>query len=121
MISDVKAAIVALLDGLNIPNYESVPGRIAVPSAIVTPAPTWLESGEVFGEYRVGYEVVIFAGTATSQVMTDQSAEFTVQVLQAVEDVPGLFPGTVQAPALMEHGGVNYLTSTITIYANTTL
>lgn len=121
MISDVKDAIVAVLDGLDIPNYESVPGRIAVPSAIVTPASTWLEGAEVFGEYRVGYEVVLFAGTATSQVMTDQTADFTVQVLQAVEALPGLYAGTVQAPQLMEHGGVNYLTSTVTVYGNTSL
>lgn len=121
MISEARAALLAVLETAGIPAYSVVPDRSQPPMAVMIPSSDWIENGEVFGEFSISFDVEIVAGTGTNQAMSAELDTMAEDVLTAVANAPGMYAASVGQPTAVDLNGAMYLGTTITVKQNTQL
>jgi hypothetical protein len=121
MISEARSALSGILETAGLRVFEFLPERATPPMAVLVPSSDWVESGDTFGSFRVGFDVTLVVQTASNQVMINKLDELTDETLQAIADAAGFYASSVGAPSAVDINGVDYLSATITVYQNTKL
>ena len=121
MIGAGRTALANLLSSAGIRSFETVPERISPPLAVLQPAGDWVATGEVFGEYRLGFEVTVIVQTAANKVVSSAIDNAVDAVLTAVSGAQGFYVGSVSAPSLLSTQNAEFLSATLTVYQNTRL
>ena len=98
MISEARAALSGLLEDAGFRVFEHVPPNITPPCAVIFPLGEWIQPGETYGEYRIGFNVRIFAQALTNQNVTATMDGYVEDVIAAVEDAAGFYMAGMQAP-----------------------
>jgi hypothetical protein len=118
MISEARAALLAVLETAGVPAFSVVPDRSQPPMAVMVPSTDWIENGEVFGEFAVSFDVEIVAGTGTNQAMTAELDTMVEDVLVAITNAAGMYASAVGQPTAVDLNGAMYLGTTITVKQN---
>jgi hypothetical protein len=58
----------------------------------------WIQPGETYGEYRIGFNVRIFAQALTNQNATATMDGYVEDVIEAVDDATGFYMAGMSAP-----------------------
>lgn len=58
----------------------------------------WIQPGETYGEYRIGFNVRIFAQALTNQNVTETMDQYVQDVLDTVKDAAGFYMAGIGAP-----------------------
>lgn len=121
MIHTGREALLAVLTTAGIRASESVPERISPPLAVLQPAGDWVSPGQVFGEYRLGFDVTVIVQTAANAVVSKGIDDAVDAVITAVSGAQGFYVGAVSAPTLLSVQNAEFLSATLTVYQNTRL
>jgi hypothetical protein len=121
MISEARAALLAVLETAGVRAYAEIPDRAVPPMAVMVPSGDWIVSGEVFGEFVVSFDVEIIAATGTNIVISQALDETVETVLTAIYNAPGMYAAEVGQPTSVEIPTGVYLGATITVKQNTQL
>ena len=116
MISTARAALVSLLDDAGFRTFDYVPPNITPPCAIIFPADQYIQSGETVGEYRVGYDVRIFAQNLTNENVTGVMDQYIEDALIAVNDAPGFYLEGIPAPEMYAENASTFLGVQFTVF-----
>lgn len=116
MISAARAALVALLDGAGFRTFDYVPPNITPPCAIIFPADEYIQSGETVGEYRIGYDVRIFAQNLTNGHVTPVMDQYIEDALIAVNDATGFYLEAIPAPEAYQENASTFLGVQFTVF-----
>lgn len=121
MIVGTRAALETLFDdaGFNVSAF--VPERITPPMAIITPSGDWVQSGETFGSFRIGFDVTLLTQTASNAKVTDELDQMTDDAISAVTNAAGFYCGSVGAPSYLDAQNAQFLSVALTVYQNTQL
>ena len=121
MIADARSDLAALIEGAGVTCMEYIPERITPPIAVMEPTSTWIQSGEAFGEFRIGFDVTIVTQTASNAKATDNLDSMVEDVLTAVQGAQGFYTDSVSSPAVLAVNNAEYLSVAMTIYQITRL
>lgn len=121
MISQARSALDTLLTNAGFNVSAFVPERITPPVAVIEPSSDWVASGEVFGSYRVGFDVTMITQTATNAKASDEIDTMVDDVLEAIGGGAGFYCGAIGAPQSVQANNAEYLGVTFTVYQNTKL
>lgn len=121
MIFAARSALLAVLEDAGIRASETVPERITPPITVIEPSSDWVASGDVYGTFRVGFDLTVITPTASNAKVSENLDDAVDEVLAAVMDADGFYVGSVAAPVLLSVQNAEYLTATMTVYQNTTL
>lgn len=121
MIPQARTALAGILTTAGLRVFAFTPERAAPPMAILTPSAGWVESGEAFGAFRVGFDVNLIVQNAANETMISALDELVDDTLLAIADATGFYASQVGAPTMLDISGADYLSTTITVYQNTKL
>lgn len=121
MIGAARSALAGVLSGAGIRTSATVPERITPPLAVMEPASDWVQSGDVYGHFRVAFDVTLIVQTAANATVSDNLDDFVDSAIAAVADAEGFYVGSVGAPSLLTVQNAEFLTASMTVYQNTTL
>lgn len=116
MIADARIALGDVLTGAGFRVFNFVPPNITPPCAVIMPAAEWVVGGENFAEYRIGFEVRIFAQAVTNEVATDYIDQQAENLVVAITDADNFYLATVSNPDMYSENGSTYLGIAATIY-----
>lgn len=121
MIVEARGAVETLLNdaGFNVSAF--VPERITPPVAVMEPSSDWVVSGDVFGAYRIGFDVTLITRTASNAKVTDEIDQMLDELIVAVSSAAGFYCGSAGKPFDMNVNGADYYAVSVTIYQNTSL
>lgn len=118
MIAEARTALADVLETAGLPTYSIVPDRAQPPMAVMVPSASWIENGEVFGEFAVTFDVEIVSGVGTNQAMSLELDNAVEAVLTAITEAPGMYASAVGQPSMVEMANGMYLGATITVKQN---
>lgn len=116
MISQARTALVDLLDDAGFRVFDYVPPNITPPCAVIFPADEYVQAGENFGEYRIGYDVRIFAQNLTNEHVTGVMDQYIEDVVIAVNDAAGFYLESIPAPEMYAENNSSFLGVQFTVY-----
>lgn len=98
---------------------DHLPERLAPPLAIIAAGSPYLEGGSTYGSFTARFTVVLICAQGTNATVTkDLDREVTTAVI-ALDDADfGL--ERVDQPTMLQHGGGNYLSTTLDIRRDVT-
>ena len=121
MIGAARTALTNILTGAGLRVFAFTPERVTPPVGILVPSGDWVTSGDVFGAFRVGFDVTLIVDQAANETMITALDTLVDDTLDAIVPAAGFYASQVGAPSLIEISGAQYLSTTITVYQNTTL
>jgi hypothetical protein len=121
MISEARSALLAVFTAAGIRGVEVVPERITPPLAVLEPSSDWVQSGDIYGSFRVGFDVTMIVQTAANETVSKNLDMMVDDVLEAVSNAAGFYVASVGAPQLLTVQNAEFLTATLTVYQNTKL
>jgi hypothetical protein len=121
MIVQARGALETLFDNAGFNVSAFVPERITPPIAVIAPSGDWVQSGDTFGSFRVGFDVTLITPTASNAKVTDELDQMVDDALDTVSGAAGFYASQVSAPTLLSVQNAEFLSTTITIYQNTQL
>ncbi len=98
MITASRTALKNLLETAGFRVFQHVPPNISPPCAVIFPLGDWIQPGETYGEYRIGFTVRIFAQALTNQNATTTMDGYVEDLIEAVDDAAGFYMAGIQAP-----------------------
>lgn len=116
MISEARTALTELLTDAGFRTFDYVPPNITPPCAVVFPSGDWVAGGEVFGEYRLGFNVRIFAQALTNENATGMVDGYADTLITAIQDAPGFYLASIGAPEMYSENNSTFLGIEATIY-----
>jgi hypothetical protein len=121
MIGAARIALHGILEGAGIRTSATVPERITPPLAVLEPSSDWVQSGDVYGSFRVGFDVTLIVQTAANATVSNNLDDLVDDAIEAIADANGFYVGSVGAPSLLSVQNAEFLTASMTVYQNTTL
>ena len=121
MIGEARTALADILEDAGLRVFPFTPERSTPPMGILVPSSDWVSAGETFGSFRVGFDVTLIVANAANETMITALDELTDSTLEAISDASGFYASSVGAPSMLDISGADYLSTTITVYQNTTL
>ncbi len=121
MIGAARTALASILTGAGLRVFAFTPERAAPPMAILTPSGDWVTSGDVFGCFRIGFDVNLIVQNAANETMITALDTLVDETVEAITEATGFYASSVGAPTMLEISGADYLSTTITVYQNTQL
>lgn len=121
MIGEARTALLGVFTAAGIRAADVVPERVAPPIAVMQPSSDWVESGDTFNAFRVGFDVTLIVQTAANATVSKNLDDFVDDALAAVTSAPGFYVGSVSGPSLVQINNAEYLTASMTVYQNTKL
>ena len=118
MITEARAALLAVLETAGVRAYAEVPDRAVPPMAVMVPSQDWISSGEAFGEFVVSFDVEIIAPSGTNIVISQALDETVETVLVAISQASSMYTSEVGQPQSVEIPTGVYLGATITVKQN---
>ncbi len=116
MISEARASLSGLLEDAGFRVFEYVPPNITPPCAIIFPLGEWIQPGETFGEWRIGFSVRIFAQALTNQNVTETMDAYVEDVIEAVSEAAGFYMTGISAPEQYGENASTFLGVDANIY-----
>jgi len=116
MIAESRTALAAVITSAGVTCLGYVPERVTPPIAVVEPSSDWVQAGDTFGQYEIGYDVTLVTQTASNQKSTGLLDEMLEDVLVAVGNTAGFHTGSVSAPTILQISNAEYLSVALTIY-----
>jgi hypothetical protein len=116
VISQARTALVNLLTTAGFRTFDYVPPNITPPCAVIFPSDVYIAGGETVGEYRVGYDVRIFAQNLTNEKVTGVMDQYIEDALIAVNDEPGFYLEAIGAPEMYQENNASFLGVQFTVY-----
>lgn len=116
MISEARAALSTLLDNAGFRVFDYVPPNITPPCAIMFPMSEWIQPGETYREYRIGFNVRILAQALTNQNVTATMDGYVESLIEAVDDATSFYMSGVSSPEQYSENGSTFLGIEATIY-----
>jgi hypothetical protein len=83
---------------------------------VLFPLGDWIQPGENYGEYRIGFSVRIFAQALTNQNATVKMDGYVEKVIEAVDDTPGFYMAGIGAPEQFGENASTFLGVDAAIY-----
>lgn len=121
MIGSARTALASILSGAGLRVFAFTPERAAPPMAILTPSGDWVTSGDMFGHFRIGFDVNLIVQNAANETMITALDTLVDETLEAIAGASGFYASQVGAPTLIDISGAEYLSTTISVYQNTQL
>lgn len=121
MIGAARTALTSILTGAGLRVFAFTPERSTPPMGIIVPAGDWVMPGDVFGAYRVGFDVTLIVANAANETMITALDDLVDDTLVAISDAASFYASQVGAPSMIDISGADYLSTTITVYQNTQL
>jgi hypothetical protein len=116
MISEARTALADLLDGAGFRVFDYVPPNITPPCAVIFPLDEWIQPGETYREYRIGFAVRIFAQALTNQNATVTMDGYVEDLIEAVDDATGFYMNGIGAPEQYTENNSTFLGVEANIY-----
>lgn len=121
MIGAARTALASTLNGAGIRAFATVPERVSPPMAVIEPSSDWVVSGDTFGSYRVGFTVTLIVQHAANATVSDALDNLVDSTLDAIAGAAGFYTAAVTAPDILAVQNAEYLSTTLTVYQNTSL
>lgn len=121
MIGEARTALSGILTGAGLRVFAFTPERATPPMVVLTPSSDWVGSGDTFASFRVGFDVNLIVQNAANETMIKALDELVDSTLDAITGSAGFYASQVSAPTMIDISGVDYLSTNITVYQNTTL
>ena len=121
MIAEARTALAGILTSAGLRVSPFVPDRITPPLAVLEPSGDWVVSGETFASFRVGFDVTLIVQTAANETVSSNLDDLVDSTLDAISGASGFYASQVSAPTLLSVQNAEYLSTTITVYQNTSL
>ena len=109
MIAEARTALSSLLEDAGFRVFEYVPPNITPPMAVMFPTSEWIAPGENYGEYRIGFNVRIFAQALTNETATAAIDEYVESLLEYVDAAPGFYMAGLTAPEMYTENASTFL------------
>lgn len=109
MISEARTALTGLLGDAGFRVFDYVPPNITPPVAIIFPTSEWIQPGENYGEYRIGFNVRIFAQSLTNENATLAIDGYVESLMEYVDAAPGFYMSGIGAPEQYAENGSSFL------------
>lgn len=114
-ISELRTTVAGIVaSATSLTTHEFLPGRVAVPCAIVMPGAPYVTDGNTFGSFDVQLTVDLIMGQAANSVssagLDDQIENALIALVNA-----GLSVANVSQPFSIEINNGSYLAATLTI------
>jgi hypothetical protein len=116
MISETRAALASLLEDAGFRTFDYVPPNITPPCAVIFPAAEWIQAGENYGEWRIGYNVRIFAQALTNQNATGTVDGYVEDLFDAVSSAAGFYMEGIGAPEAYQENSSTFLGVETVVY-----
>lgn len=116
MITESRAALVSLLEDAGFRAFDYVPPNITPPCAIMVPNPNWIQAGETYGEWRIGFDVRIFAQALTNEHVTVTIDGYVEDLIEAVDATAGFYMEGLGAPEAYQENNSTFMGIEATIY-----
>lgn len=116
MIAEARTALADILTDAGFRVFEHVPPNITPPCAVIFPAGDWVAQGESFGEYRIGFNVRIFAQALTNEHVTETVDGYADTLVTAIQDAPGYYLASIGAPEQYGENSSAFMGIEATIY-----
>jgi hypothetical protein len=121
VIGAARTALTDILTDAGLRVFAFTPERATPPMAILTPSGDWVASGDVFGSFRIGFDVNLIVQNAANETMITALDTLVDETVEAITEATGFYASSVGAPTMLELSGADYLSTTITVYQNTQL
>lgn len=115
MITQSRAALVALLDTAGFRTFNYVPPNITPPCAVIFPSAEFITSGETFGEYIISFDVRIFAQALTNNHVTVVMDQYIEDALDEITGTAGFYLEGVNAPEMFTENNSTFLGVELTV------
>lgn len=116
MIAEARAALSELLEDAGFRVFDYVPPNITPPCAIIFPMAEWIQPGETFREYRIGFNVRVLAQALTNQNATGTMDGYVESLLEAVDDAKTFYMTGLSAPEQYSENASTFLGVEANIY-----
>ncbi|MFT4051102.1 MAG: hypothetical protein QM677_02490 [Microbacterium sp.] len=120
MLTDVRTELATTLAPLGVNVYDHLPGRAALPSAIVLAGSPYVTPGQAYGEYIARFDVWISAATGDNNTETAQLDDLISSAVAALA-AEGWTAEEVSQPFSFEINNGTAYTATITVTSLVTL
>lgn len=114
---EIRAALTTALAPVGAPVLGDLPARFTPPIAVLVPGSPYVESGELFGSYKVRHTVVLIVGGGSTVAASERLDGLIAQALAAVVESDGFYLESIDQPALYQHVGTEFLSCAINVYA----
>lgn len=121
MIAEARTALADTLESAGLRVSPFVPERITPPLAVLEPSGDWVAGGDTFGSFRVGFDVTLIVQTAANETVSSALDSLVDDTLSAISGAAGFYASAVSAPTLLSVQNAEFLSTTITVYQNTSL
>jgi hypothetical protein len=121
VIGAARTALTDILTDAGLRVFAFTPERAAPPMAILTPSGDWVTSGDVFGSFRIGFDVNLIVQNAANETMITALDTLVDETVEAITEATGFYASQVGNPTYIDISGTDYLSATITVYQNTQL
>jgi hypothetical protein len=109
MIGEARTALVGLLEDAGFRAYDYVPPNITPPVAVIFPTADWIQPGENYGEYRIGFNVRIFAQALTNEQVTIAIDSYVESLIEYVDAAPGFYMSGIGMPEQFAENNSSFL------------
>lgn len=121
MIAEARTALAGILTNAGLRVSAFVPDRISPPLAILQPSGDWVVGGDTFAAFRIGFDVTLVVQTAANETVSSALDDLVDSTLDAISSAAGFYTSQVAAPTLLSVQNAEFLSTTITVYQNTSL
>lgn len=108
-----EAVSILVGDGVDVQAYAFMPDRLVPPAAITLPASPYLSSGETFGTFTLGLEVVVVVNSKVNETGANNLDGLIVDAVVELVNA-GISVSEVSEPWELTSSTGNYLAATIT-------
>lgn len=85
-LKELRTELASALEPMELNLYEYLPGRAALPSAVVLSGSPYIESGQTFGERLIRFEVWLSVQKGSNDAETDQGDNFLEEAISLLEN-----------------------------------
>lgn len=121
MIGAARTALSSILTDAGLRVYAFTPERATPPIGVLVPSGDWVTAGDTFGSFRIGFDVTLVVANAANETMISALDDLVDSTLDAISAAAGFYASSADKPSMIDISGVDYLSTTITVYQNTQL
>lgn len=120
-LGQLRGGLQEILEAIGVPVRAELPSRFTPPIAILVPGAPYIDAGETYSTFSVRFEVVLIAGTGTSEAVGDRLGSLIQDAVHLINDSDNFYLEQVSQPSLYKDGNATYLAATISVLVNDTL
>lgn len=119
-LATARAGVASVIStATSLTTHDFLPGRLAVPCAVVMPSSPYISDGDVFGSFQASFTVDLVMGQAANKVSANGLDNQIENALVGLVNA-GYSVESVSQPYSMEVNNATYLAATLTVNATIT-